>query len=196
MGKTWVQLCCPEISELAVEFIWTGWLDGLRLSKAKSCILATIASGSDTGLGKSGCKVAQQKTTWGCWSAAAELEPECAQGAKKTNGILAWISNVDSRSRAGIVPSYSALVKPHLKSCVQFWAPHYKKDTELLEHVQRRAVELVKALEHNSGAAEGDGVFSLYKRRLRENCITLYNCLKGEVNRELRASMDSDGKHQ
>lgn len=59
-----------------------------------------------TGWGQSGWKVAQGKRAWGFWSAAAEREPECTQGAKKAaSGILAWIGNVDSRSRAGIVPS-------------------------------------------------------------------------------------------
>mgnify|MGYP001852819747 FL=1 len=79
------------------------------------------------------------------------MSQQYARVTKKAN-LACTRNSVDSRTREVIAPLYSVLVQRSVLG-----DPHYKKDIEALGRTHRRAMKLLKPLEHKS-----------YRERLRE----------------------------
>lgn len=100
------------------------------------------------------------------------MSQQPALAIKKMYGVPECLrQSIASRLRIVILPLYSALLRSHMGCCVQFRAPEYKRDVDVLERVQWRTMKMIKGLDHLlcEERLKELGLFSLEKRMLRGN---------------------------
>ena len=117
-----------------------------------------------------------------------KVDKQCSKAANEANKRLGMINrNFKCKARKVILPLYKSIVRPHLDYCVQAWRPHYRKDIEKLEKVQRRATKMVEGLGEYSyeDRLRILGLTTLETRFLRADLIEVFKILRGFENLDL-----------
>lgn len=160
ISKSDKKLICWKVGRYYRE-TWTSWVNGLRsvmrFNKAKRQVLHLHINNSMQcfRLGKS---IPVERDLGVLVENKVSMNEHHAAVAKKVNRMLSYISKgITSTEKEVTVPLCSALLRPHMEYCLQFWSPLCKKDADRLESVQRSATIMIRGLENLA-----------YEGRLRE----------------------------
>ena len=132
-------------------------------------------------------------------SADVKVSEQCGIAASKGNQILGLIRrNITYKGKKLIIPLYKAIVRPHLKYCIQAWRPYRKKDIDTLERIQRRATKMIPELRDLSyeERLKECGLTTLETRRLRGDQIEVFKILNGyeNIDRYMFFSLKKDSR--
>eukprot|EP00061_Rhincodon_typus_P016325 g44485.t1 len=100
---------------------------------------------------------------------------------KEAYSMLTFIGRgTEYKSQDVMVQFYKTLVGPHLEYCIYFWSPHYRKDVEALQRVQKRFIGMMPGLKgvNDKERLEKLRLFSLGRRRLRKELIEVRKIMK------------------
>ena len=116
-------------------------------------------------------RTTQEKDLGVTFSVDMKDSEQCGITASKGNQMLGLIRRtITYKEKQLIVPLHKAIVRPHLKYCIQAWMPYRKKDIDKLERIQQRATKMIpelRDLSYESRLLE----LELETRRLREDQI-------------------------
>ena len=135
--------------------------------------------------GKALATVSEEKDLGVIISQDLKVSTQCGVAAKKGYQILGLINRTFAcKTKSIILNLYKTLVRPHLDYCIQAWRPHYQKDIEVLEKVQRRATRMIvecKGFSYEDRLRMVE-LTTLETRRLRADLIEVYKMLTGKDN--------------
>ena len=112
----------------------------------------------------------------------------CAKAANKANQVLGQMARaVSYRDKFTFLRLYKVYVRPHLQYCSSAWSPFSVADKEVLERVQRRAVNMICGL---AGSYEQKlrelGLLTLEENRDRGDMIEMFKLMTGKSRIDFR----------
>ena len=119
---------------------------------------------------------------------------QCLKSAATARKVIAMVRrtfrNLDIADFRLIYKTY---IRPHMEFCIQAWSPHFVKDIDVLERVQKAATNLVPMLRKYNYATRLRmiGITSLEERRLRGDMIEVYKLLTGKEQIDHRQFFNS-----
>ena len=127
-------------------------------------------------------EVTQEKDLGIIISNDLKVSQQCQAATSKATRILGIINRTIVFKHSDIlIRLYKSLVRPHLEYCTVAWSPHYGKDKELIEKVQRRFTRMIpdlKDLPYEERLAKTK-LWSLEDRRIRADLIEVYKIIHG-----------------
>jgi ribonuclease P/MRP protein subunit RPP40 len=114
---------------------------------------------------------------------------QCKKAARTAQTVLSQISRAfHYRDRHIFIRLYVQYVRPHLEFAVPAWSPWLEADKEVLEKVQRRAVQMVSGLKAHTyeDSLKELGLTTLEERRHQADMAQTYKIVRGKdmVNKE------------
>jgi hypothetical protein len=113
-----------------------------------------------------------------------DLKPsiQCSKAAGKASTVLGMMARAfHFRDKVTWVKLYKTYVRPHLEYASPAWSPWTRKDTEMLEKVQERAVRMCSGLRGNSyeDRLKELGLDTLEKRRQKTDLTQMWKIIHG-----------------
>jgi len=127
-------------------------------------------------------EVTQEKDLGILISNDLKVSQQCQAATSKATRILGIINHtIVFRHPDILLRLYKSLARPHLEYCTAAWSPHYCKDKELIEKVQRRFTRMIpdlKDLAYEQRLAKTKS-WTLEDRRIRADLVEVYKIIHG-----------------
>lgn len=129
-----------------------------------------------------------------------KLKPgaQCAKAARTAQTVLSQITRAfHFRDKTTFLQLYKTYVRPHLEFSAQAWSPWQEGDKEVLEKIQRRAINQISGLRSESYEEKCKelGITTLEERRHRGDMAMMYRIIteKDDVDPSIWFSQAADG---